>query len=495
METSDAPNIYVGLNEQHNPKWVEKGWKEQSTPEFPEEIRELNIDLAITNAVKEVIEKGGTEVTVLDVGSGSEGYVVKSFSDKEQFPELHKILSENSGITLRVVGVTAAGKENQGTLLAKNETEITGEQNNASKVITENYAYTITKAFTLEKFLTGKYVPKINLAFSTFGVGYLTPSNFDQCLTDVSNNLADGGKFYGISWDAVPAGATKGYFGTFSMAGEPSLNNPLNKVFGGFSSNAEFKRFYSQEPAKQVDDHLNAIEFMVTKGFISLDQAKDLLTKREALPIPAFVRKFHTYSNEKQQTDVVNKVKRYASSEKWLSKFDWDKKSDLLDAISNAQRTYYQEHKDDPEPTPKKSLIPEKWLKRFRKHKSTYDQERDLEIKVWKYIEVNYAEPHRKKVVAQKEDLNKKIQDQQSWEGIVATIKSADQQSVASFWDWNGILRDSEQIFIDRQANKTTSYKEATIDKLSKRPDLNVYYSKFPKSHGLNVYIGKKAAS
>ena len=57
MESSDAPHIYVGLNEQHNTKWVEKGWKEWSSPEFPEELKELNIDQAITNIVKETIEK------------------------------------------------------------------------------------------------------------------------------------------------------------------------------------------------------------------------------------------------------------------------------------------------------------------------------------------------------------------------------------------------------------------------------------------------------
>lgn len=495
MESTDAPQIYVGLNEQHNPKWVEKGWKEQNSPEFPEELQELNIDQTITNIVKETIERGGNEVVVLDVGSGSEGYVVKAFADKEQFPELHKLLGESSGVTLRVIGVTAASREtNQGTLLSKDETEIPNQERQSSKIVTENYAYTITKAHTLDKFLASKYTPKIKLAFSTFGVGYLTPANFDQCLTDVADNLADGGKFYGISWDAVPAGATRGYFGLHHMATRPEPDNPVNKVFGGLSSNAEFNRFYGQEPEKQVDEFLGAIEFMLTKRVITFDQAKDLLTKRDVLPTPAFVREFHTYSTEKQQNDVLNKIKKYASHQTWLSEFDWDKKSDLIDAMKKAQHKDYEKHKDDPEPTPRKSLIPEKWLKRFKKTSSRYDQERDLEIKVWNYIEKNYAEPSREVVVKQKSELDKKIMAQQSWEDVVTAIKSLDQKTVAGFWDWNRIMRDCEQLFIDRQADKTTNFKVSTIEGLSKRPDLNVYYSKFTGSHGQNLYIGKKAA-
>jgi hypothetical protein len=493
MEAGNAelsPKVYTGLNEQHSASWIEKGWGEQSSPEFPEKLRKLDIDERITNIVSECINRGEKTVNVIDIGSGSEGYFIKSFLNKEEYSKLHQLLENHAGITLHIIGITGneGGKE-QGLVLSKDESDTPGAEGaGKNKVLVENYGYTITKAQTLGKFLSDKGITAINAGFSTFGIGYFTPNNFEQCLTDVADHLAPGGEFYGISWDAVPAGSTRGLLGLFSMHSTLRPEHPLNKVFGGFSSNKEFERFYAQSPEDQISEHLGAIDFELSRGFITPEQAKYILTKRDVLPIPAFVRSFQLYTSLNEQGEVMKYLGRYLNSYPWVSKVDWVGKEDLFDRITHARTDDYVSNKEKPQ-EPRRHLFGIKWPQRGRK--TYYENMRVVEDGVWAFIEKRFAADMRQKTAEEKKKFDQKIANL-NWTEVKEEIKKLDPRTVARFWDWDRMLRDMEELFIDKQAQKTTDSKQASINKIAQWEGFTVYTSRHTEAAGLNVYIGRK---
>lgn len=397
----EPPRIYTGLSEQHGVSWIEKGWNVQTSEEFPEQLRDLHLDDKISEILTEQISKGNKEIVIFDIGSGKDGILIKSFLKADEFPKLHKLLGEQSGFNVRIVGVTGASEgQTQGQLLEKAEQEFGGEQTQKSNITVENYGYTITKAHTLKSFMEMAKVESINASFSTFGVGYLTPANFEQCITDLVDKLADGGEFYGISWDAVPAGAIRSPFGgTFVMSGDLPENHPLHKVFGGFSSNESFRKFYEQTPRMQVESHLSAIEYGLKSGLISIDQARNLLSKTNVLPIPAFVREIHRYTSDKQQQSIRSHIKLLSWIYPTLNGFNWDGKTPIFDEIREFRDKQFRESID--------SVSVD--INHKKKRKSSYKDSEKAEHKVWEYIEKKFSTHFRDEVVRQKEQFDNTI--------------------------------------------------------------------------------------
>lgn len=479
----EAPRIYTGLNEQHGIPWIEKGWRVQSSEEFPEVLQNLRIDDRISEIVREEISKSNKEIVVFDIGSGRDGILVKSFLNFNSFPKLHKILTEIPGIKVRVVGVTGADKEEfQGKLLEKNEQEFGEYLSEKSKIITENYAYTITKAHTLKNFMDMVDVGPVNASFSTFGVGYFTPANFEQCIGDLVDKLADGGEFYGISWDAVPAGAMRSPFGgTFVMSGSLPEKHPLHKALGGFSSNESFRRFYEQTPEKQVESHLAEIEYGLKSGLFSIGQVRELLVKTKILPMPAFVRDVHRYTDKNQQQKISNHIKLLSWLYPSLSNFRWDGKTPLFDEIRSLRDEQF-----------KKSIeLGGTGTDDKKKRKVSYKDAEKAERKVWDYIEKKFSSRKRNEVSEQKEKFDKTTIDA-GWDDIKKNIKNLNPETVAQFWDWDVILWKLQQLIIDKQAKKTTEMKQAVLDRLAHQANLTVHTSRLPDGYGLNLYIKKQ---
>jgi hypothetical protein len=126
----------------------------QTSEEFPEQLRDLHLDDKISEILAEEISRGNSEIVIFDIGSGRDGIIIKSFLKSDEFPKLHKLLAEHSGINVRIVGVTGASNgQTQGQLLEKAEQEFDGEQAQKSNITVENYGYTITKANTLKSFM------------------------------------------------------------------------------------------------------------------------------------------------------------------------------------------------------------------------------------------------------------------------------------------------------------------------------------------------------
>ena len=109
---------------------------------------------------------------------------------------------------------------------------------------------------------------------------------------------------------------------------------------------------------------------------------------------------------------------------------------------------------------------------------------------MWKFIEERYASKARQRLAKEKEVLNTK--GSLDWNSFKGEIAKLDSLLVADFWDWYGIARHYEELFVENQASFTTKSKEKTISVLSQRTDLNVYSSKHSSSNGLNIYIGRK---
>lgn len=491
MEVAEVPKdiaqkVYIGLDEQHNTNWIQKGWSEQISPDFPENLRALDVDERISFQINECLARNEHDITVIDIGSGSEGYFIKSFLDASQFPKLHRVMSENSGLNLRVIGATGAKSgDEQGSMVSHDEVSIGSDETNQSKIAVDNYKYTITKAHTLNNLLDNKNIKNINLAFSTFGIGYFTPNNFEQCLTDIADRLAAKGEFYGITWDAVPAGARRGLIGLFHIFNSRvTKEHPLKAVAGGMTS-AEFKQFYEQSPQEQINAYITAIDFGVSRGFITEEQAKHLIMDRDLLPIPAFVRRFYAYTDLNEQLDIIKHLNAYAKKYPWVNEIQWTNGEDLIEKISRTYTTYVVENK------PKDKALP-MFLGFMKRNRNIWHNEGDeVRDATWKYIEEKYANTIRRKLVKEKETLNTKS-GSLDWKGLKDEISKSNPLLVADFWDWDGIARKYEELFVEKQASYTTNSKQKTIDSLSQRGDLNVYSSKVPDSHGLNIYIGKK---
>jgi len=326
-------------------------------------------------------------------------------------------------------------------------------------------------------------VESVNASFSTFGVGYLTPANFEQCITDLADKLADGGEFYGISWDAVPAGAIRSPFGgTFVMSGDLPESHPLHKVFGGFSSNESFRKFYEQTPKIQVESHLSAIEYGLKSGLISIDQARNLLSKTNVLPIPAFVREIHKYTSDKQQQSIRNHIILLSWIYPTLNGFNWDGKTPIFDEIREFRDKQFRESID--------SFSVD--INHKKKRKSSYKDAEKAEHKVWEYIEKKFSTQFRDEVVRQKELFDNTINNA-SWEDIKKNTLELNTDTVARFWDWHSVLWKLQQLVVDKQAAKTTEMKLTAIDRLSKQNNLTVHTSRLPEGHGLNLYIKKSS--
>lgn len=485
------PNIYIGLNEQHNKKWIEEGWKAQSAPEFPEKIQELNVDEVISGLVSESILEGKKDVTVLDLGSGSEGFFIKSFLKKEDFPKLHDLLEKNSGIKLHVIGITGVENERrQGEIISQDKIEIGSEEKEKNQIQVENYAYTVTQSSTLDRFLKDKNITQIDASFSTFGIGYFTPNNFEKCLVDISNYLVPGGRFYGISWDAVPAGAIRSPLGgIFMMRADLKIDHPFNKVFGGFSNNREYERFYSQSPEDQVDAHLKAVDSALSRGLVSLEQVREIISgKNSIFPIPAFVRSFHLYTTSKEQSEVLKFIKRYEKGNPWVNQLNWNGSEDLIDTISRAKRSNFR----DAQNVAKANLFSKIKLPWVRE-KTFYEREQQVQDATWQYIEKRYANKEKTRVDKEKQTFDLEISNL-DWAGIKEKIKSLDAKTIARFWNWDRMMYKLQQVFIERQARKTTNFKQMAINKLAQREDLQVFSSAVNGGgHGLNVFIEKMA--
>lgn len=490
-----APKVYLGLNEQHDVDWIERGWKIQSSPDFPEVYRELHVDDCITEIVAENIKRGNKNITVLDIGSGSEGFFIKSFAEKQQFPKLHNLLENTTGLNLRVVGLTGAKEGDiQGLPITQDEIIKNSNGSDISKISIENYGYTITRFHTLNNFLSDKNIQNINLAFSTFGIGYFTPNNFDQCLVNVADNLAPEGRFYGITWDAVPAGYVRSGF--LDMVHLPWINykkeHPLEVMFVSKSA-GEQKQFSDLLSKDQVATYLNAFDFAISKKLVSVEQVKKLFLKNDILPISEFIDKNAIYTTEIQKEKIKKVIAYLAKTYPWINDIDWSKNNGLFDPIQLA--FYHAMISNGEYQIGKKHDLFSKF-NMFKHQKSHFfDEGKKVKDILFKYIKIKFASSVRNKSIKAKEEFNTKISNL-DWLEIKSEIARQNQDMVANFWDWDGITSDFRNILLEQQRSKTTESKVSTIDQLSQREDLKIYSSRIidrtTNNHGLNILVLKR---
>ena len=267
------------------------------------------MDQHLVDLANGAIEMGKNEIIFADICSGKDGNLLRSLTQERNFPKLHALMKAKPGMTLRAVGLTSADGKEQSTKIFKEEVSFTESQSvPSSKIVVENYAYTVTKNQRIKIFLDNIGVDRLDMCMSTYGLGYFTPANFEQAVTDLADKLSSGGEIFIAECDAVPAGAIRLHARQFGLNfNNLSEKHKLRRLFGSLT-NDEYDRFYNLSPEEQVKQYLDFTEKCLEQGYISLDQVKQVMLDIRVMPVHVFAGGVDAYIS----TDGRKKI------ESWL---------------------------------------------------------------------------------------------------------------------------------------------------------------------------------
>lgn len=283
---------------------------------MPKEIRELDIDDHLTSLAEEAIKAGRKSLTILDIGSGPLGAFVFTFAQEKEYPKLHAFIKHNPGFNIRVLGITAAhGEQINGQLLKGDKIDF----ENKSKILIENYAYTVTRAGTIAKFLRDKlgenlsdteYEERkkgglIDVAFSTYGMGYFTPQNFNQALRDTVNSLYPNGTFFCSGYDIVPAG--------FELGSLLINRNPESFLTYARDVGFDMTKVKDLSPEKKSHVFASMCSYLLSRGIVDIPTIQGII-KDETKTDP-----FKSEEERENHIDKFNEVSKYFDGDTFSS--------------------------------------------------------------------------------------------------------------------------------------------------------------------------------
>jgi len=167
----------------------------------------LNFYREILDLADKAKGEGRDELVLLDFGSGVAnlgkqlgGGKVSGWnpqkSETDEFNRFKKELEEK-GIRVIYIGLTdAKEKEQQGEILW-------GKEEGCWKA--QNYAYTVTRGQTVEKFLKklGLGKDSLDMVLAVHSLCYLTLKNFEETIRDILQCLRPGGVLIGVNLDPL----------------------------------------------------------------------------------------------------------------------------------------------------------------------------------------------------------------------------------------------------------------------------------------------------
>lgn len=170
------------------------------------EIKVGSFDDLIFNQLENAKKQGRKKVTILDIGSG-QGNLFRDFLSQDKLgSKSREFLSQNRDFNIEMVGITDAKTVDE--LLTEEEITAKGENTlpNNSQIKAKNIKYTLSFNQRIKDVLESQKIEGIDLCVSTVALTYLGPSVFENTLTDVVNNLHQGGQMVAYDYSGIAPG-------------------------------------------------------------------------------------------------------------------------------------------------------------------------------------------------------------------------------------------------------------------------------------------------
>lgn len=298
------------------------------TNEFPRELQNIDFDQRVAAVIEAKAQAGKNEVVILDIGSGEPGSLVFSFQNTTMWPQLYASLEKYSGIRVSIIGITGAMKnQSQGTESSRQEKVL----DNTSRVLSKNYIYTITSHHTLSKFLKEIHTTTVDVCFSTFAIGYMTPNNFRICVKELVDHLSHRGEFFGIVYDYVPAGYQRSDMGSIdSPPTQLPENHPLKMVFDPHFTDREFFEYESLPSKEKAVRFVATLRVSVNSGVITVGELLTILKNRRVINSNLVYRHIDSISNQDEYSFFLKLVSDVLRSHRYLTADNWFGLRDLL---------------------------------------------------------------------------------------------------------------------------------------------------------------------
>lgn len=159
-----------------------------------------SIDQLVADQINKAQRQKRTSITVLDFGSG-EGQLLRDILVfPEQMPAIVAALKKirRLGVNdfkINLIGLTdTQGLSNPPSIEGTTYQAVRDSRFDFYPTQAINYAYAITDAQSLNRFLEQNYIGQLDLVIATQVMMYLKPKLFERTLTDIADVLSSGGR-------------------------------------------------------------------------------------------------------------------------------------------------------------------------------------------------------------------------------------------------------------------------------------------------------------